>query len=200
MKKGLAAVAVFCLVLGFQNCSQNSMHGDDFSSSSDNIINVPAPVNAGGDGSTSNSTTTPAKVTYVEIPNIVDSSSSSSQKAAVVSPYRLVVSTQSGSIQLMDDANDVLQTRCLSAGSLQELKNILTGASVCSKAIPDVDVCSAVYTPGYASLFADGKRVNLGESRDSCGTGRKDLCGTMTDVFQGYVAYLKAHWSEMECQ
>ncbi|MEK2644133.1 hypothetical protein [Bdellovibrio sp. BCCA] len=199
MKRVLALVATLCLVLGFQNCAQNQMQSLDLAAS-DVSVNLP-PQSSNGDSSTGGSSvSTAGKVTYVEIPNISEDGSVA-QKASPVTPYRLVISLQSGSIQLMDDSNAVLQKRCLDSGSLQELKTILGGANICAASAPAEDqICAMKYQPGYASLFVNEKRVNLGEEQDSCGRGRKDLCGALTDVFQAYVSHVKQHWTEMDCE
>nr|WP_295900074.1 hypothetical protein [uncultured Bdellovibrio sp.] len=194
MKRVLALVATLCLVLGFQNCAQNQMQSLDMASN-EVSVNLP-PQSSNGESSTP----TAGKVTYVEIPNISEDGAVA-QKASEVTPYRLVISLQSGSIQLMDDSNAVLQKRCLDSGSLQELKTILTGANICAASAPaDDQICAMKYQPGYASLFVNEKRVNLGEEQDSCGRGRKDLCGALTDVFQAYVSHVKQHWTEMNCE
>lgn len=193
MNKGLALITTLCLILGFQNC-QSTMQPEGMSSS--NEVSVTLPAVASGGGSSSGSTV--GKVTYVEVPNISDSTSAS-QKTADLTPYRLVISVQTGTIQLMDDSNAVMETRCLDSGSLQELKTILSGASVCA-AQASGDICAMRYTPGYASLYVNESRVNLGEQKDSCGTGRLDLCGGLNDVFQSYVTHVKQNWTQMNCQ
>ncbi len=156
---------------------------------------ITPPSLAGDDGESS----TPAKVTFVEVLQHLTRFGSFT-KASAITPYRLVISLQTGTIQLMDQTNVALRTRCLNNSNLHELKNILAGASVCAKSVDTSSICAAVYTPGYASLFTEGERINLGESRDSCGTGRKDLCGDLNNVFAGYIANVKQHWSEMNCQ
>jgi hypothetical protein len=195
VKRGLALISAACLILGFQNCSQSNLQGGA-GLSEDVAISAPSAI--GGDD------TVTSKVTFVEVPNISEDSSSASQKvsasAAEVTPYRLVVSLQSGTINLMDDRNSVLEKRCLSSSALQELKTILAGSSICAAAVQASNACAQVYSPGYASLYADDERIALGERRDSCGNGQKDLCGGLADVFQNYVANLRNHWSEMSCQ
>ncbi|WP_413613020.1 hypothetical protein [Bdellovibrio sp. HCB-110] len=194
MKRGLALIATLCLVLGFQNCAQNTMQTSDLTAN-EVSVNLP-PSSSNGEEASSGAS---GKVTYVEIPNISDEASVSG-KATELTPYRLVISVQSGSIDLVDDTNAVLQKRCLDSGSLQELKTILGGASICAAANADGEICAMKYTPGYASLYVNEKRVNLGEEQDSCGKGRKDLCGALTDVFQAYVSHVKQHWTEMNCE
>lgn len=190
MKRVLAVVSMLCLVLGFQNCSQSSLQSGAGSVDSSQVaISVP---NQSGESSSQ-------KVTYVEIPNISEDSSVA-QKTAELSPYRLVISVQNGSIQLMDESNNVLQKRCLKSSDLQELQTILAGSSVCAVGSSAADVCAARYKAGYASLYANEKRINLGEERDSCGNGKKDLCGELADVFQNYVSHLRSGWSEMNCE
>ncbi|KHD89055.1 MAG: hypothetical protein OM95_05485 [Bdellovibrio sp. ArHS] len=195
MKRGLALIGILCLVLGFQNCSQSSLQGQGDLASNDVSINMPPQIVEDGNASA------PKAVTYIEIPNIADGETSFSSKAIEATPYRLVISTESGSIQLVDDANAVLENRCLSAGNLEELKTILSGSSICEAQTQDDDqICSMRYKPWYAALYVNEERVKLGEERDSCGKGRKDLCGALTDVFQAYVAHLRLHWSEMNCE
>lgn len=189
MKRLLALTTMFCLVLGFQNCSQSSLQDSTLAGAD---VNVNLPLGSGGEAGDKTS----GKVTYVEIPNVA-ADSSVQQKAGEI--YRLIISVNSGEIQAVDDANTLLEKRCLSSAHLQELKTILSGSSVCEKASAVADQCAMRYKPGYASLFVNEKRVNLGEELDSCGRGRKDLCGAATDVFKAYLDYVKMHWNEMEC-
>lgn len=197
MNRGLAVVGGLCLVLGFQNCTQSSLNGGD-SAVGDVAVSLPSSSSSPSAESADLSSTT-AKVTYVEIPNVVDDVEGL-QKISSRSSYRLVVSTQTGVIQLMDDANESLQTRCLDAASLQELKTILSGSSVCAKSVPNDVMCAMRYKPSYAALYANENRIKLGEEQDSCGRGHKDLCGGVATVFQAYIDHLRQHWTEMNCE
>lgn len=189
MKRLLALGTMFCLVLGFQNCSQSSLQ-DSTLAGADVTVNLPS----GSGGSVSDKSV--GKVTYVEIPNVVNDFSVQ-QKAGEI--YRLVISVNSGEIQAVDDKNSLLEKRCLSSEHLQELKTILGGSSVCEAASSAAEQCAMRYKAGYASLFVNEKRLNLGEELDSCGRGRKDLCGAATDVFKAYLDFVKQHWDQMEC-
>ncbi|NUN06469.1 MAG: hypothetical protein HUU57_11990 [Bdellovibrio sp.] len=181
---------MFCLVLGFQNCSQSSLQ-DSVLAGPDVNINLPT-----GNVPESGEPTS-GKVTYVEIPNVV-SDFAAQQKAGEI--YRLVISMNSGEIQAVDDRNTLLEKRCLSKSHLDELKTILSGSSVCEAVSSAADQCAMRYKAGYASLFVNEKRVNLGEELDSCGRGRKDLCGATTDVFKAYLDLVRNHWAQMECE
>lgn len=192
MKRGLAFISAACLILGFQNCSQSNLQSGEGLSAD---VLISAPLLQGGDESSAST----SKVTFVEVPNIADDSAVQGKAAVSMTPYRLVVSLQSGNINLMDDSNSVLEKRCLSSSSLQELKAILAGASICSATVAAGDVCAQSYTPGYASLYADEQRIALGERRDSCGSGQKDLCGEVASVFQNYVSHLRNNWADMSC-
>lgn len=198
MNRGLALVGGLCLVLGFQNCTQSSLSGDD-GAVADVSVSLPSSSNAPSVGSADMSSTT-AKVTYVEIPNVVGDVEGLQKASSQDGDYRLVVSTQTGVIQLMDESNESLQTRCLDAGSLQELKTILSGSSVCAKSVPDDVMCAMRYKPSYAALYANENRIKLGEEQDSCGRGQKDLCGGVATVFQAYIDHLRLHWTEMNCE
>lgn len=190
LNKFFALITMLCLVLGFQNCSKSALQNSEGLDGNSVTVSLPS-----GNGSQS-----AAKVTYVEIPNADLSQAVSAAKAsAAISSNRLVISVQSGIIQLMDDSNAVLEKRCLSSASLNELNTILSGSSVCAAKVASGDVCGMRYKEAYASLYADENRVKLGEEQDSCGTGRKDLCGEMANVFQNYVSHVKAHWLEMNC-
>ncbi|AFY00196.1 hypothetical protein [Bdellovibrio bacteriovorus] len=195
MTKRLALLTgTVCLILGFQNCSQNSLQTSEMASLND--VSVALPPSGGGD-----SANTPAKVTYVEIPNVSDTVVEGvAAKASELGQYRLVIATDSGRIQLVDEVNTVIQERCLSAGSLSELKTILSGSSVCAAPVKSADMCAMRYKPAYASLYANETRVNLGEEKDSCGTGLKDLCGGLADVFQAYVSHVRNNWTAMNCE
>ncbi|MEN0058406.1 MAG: hypothetical protein AAGB31_06190 [Bdellovibrio sp.] len=190
MKRVLALMTMFCLVLGFQNCSQSNLQNAGDLSGDVSVI-IPSEVGASESQST---------VTYVEIPEVSAESSVSSKASSEALAGRLVISMQSGSIQLMDDANNVLSQRCLDSSRLKELKTILSGSSICATEVSADQICAMRMKSAYASLYADERRVNLGEEMDSCGRGKKDLCGGLADVFRSYVSYVRAHWAEMECE
>lgn len=196
MKRGLALISATCLILGFQNCAQSNLQSGVGITSD---VAITAPKNNLSTGEDSSGVT--AKVTFVEIPNM-EQSGSSLQKAYSGEPtqYRLVVSLQSGTISLMDNKNESLEKRCLSSSSLQELKAILSGSSICADTVSSEALCAQVYSPGYASLYADDERINLGEKYDSCGNGHRDLCGGVADVFQNYISHLRQNWADMSCE
>lgn len=195
LKRFFTLTTVVCLILGFQNCSQpNGFQSSELSASDVTISFAP--------NSTPGTVAATAKVTYVEVPDV--ESPIASQKIAdppvASSSHRLVISTQNGAIDLVDDSNTVLQQRCLSSSDLEELKTILSGSNICSAAAKAADqVCGMSYKAAYASLYADEQRVKLGEELDTCGTGKKDLCGSLSEVFQAYVSHLRLHWQEMNC-
>lgn len=189
LNKFFALITILSLVLGFQNCGQSGLESGG--SLGTNKISVTLPQLGQGKAV--------ADVTYIEIPE-ADQAGSSQKLSGEISTNRLVISIQTGVIQLTDDTNAVLEKRCLSAASLNELHTILGGSTVCAAAPPSSEMCGERYKPAYVSLYADEARVNLGEEQDSCGTGRKDLCGDLATVFQNYVSYVKSHYMEMNCQ
>lgn len=184
------------LVLAFQNCgnqglqAEGTMGGDvkivlHQTSSSDEGSQVPT-----------------AKVTYVEIFDVTEPSRAQQKASDEMTDMRLVISVKSGKIELTDDMNNVVETRCLSAEKLAEMNAILAGSKICASQVvrhPDL-ACDMRMKRAYASLYADQKRVNLGEEFDGCGTGRKDLCGELSAVFKAYVAHVKRNWADMSCQ
>lgn len=178
------------LVLAFQNCGRQGLQSDGAGSGD---VAVTLPQNGVAVAADS------AKVTYIEIPEVADTSGQ--QKiVGEEGDGRLVISLQSGKIQLMDSANNVLQQRCLAPSDLGELKTILSGSKICEAQVAQDAICAMQMKMGYASLYADEKRVNLGEELDSCGRGRKDLCGELSNVFKAYVSHVKANWVEMHCE
>lgn len=194
MTKRLAVLTgTVCLILGFQNCSQNQLQTSEMASMNDVSVSLPPVVE--------NAEPESAKVTFVEIPNVSDMVGDGiSAKASEDSRLRLVIATSTGRIQLVDEINSVLQERCLSAASLAELKAILSGSSVCQAPVQVADMCAMRYKPAYVALYANDTRVNLGEEKDSCGTGLKDLCGGLANVFQAYVSHVRNNWTEMNCE
>lgn len=189
MKRVLALGTMLMLVLAFQNCGRQGLQADGTAGGGRGDVGVTLPLGGSAE----------AKVTYIEIPNVADASSQ--QKVVEdFSESRLVISLQSGVIQLMDNSNNVLKQRCLPESDLGELKTILAGSKVCEAKVPSDAICSMRLKFPYASLYADEKRVNLGEEQDSCGRGRKDLCGDLANVFKAYVSHVKAHWGEMGCE
>lgn len=190
LNKFFAVTMILCLVLGFQNCSKSALQSSENLGNNNVTVSLPSS----GEGKTV------ANVTYIEIPNAERPQDSLKISEVVPISGRLVISLQTGVMQLVDDSNAVLEKRCLSGSSLNELNTILGGSSICATASPSSDICGMSYKPAYASLYADDTRVKLGEEQDTCGTGKKDLCGDLAPVFQAYVSYVKAHWQEMNCQ
>jgi hypothetical protein len=197
VNKGLALLSSVCLIVAFQNCSQETLTststGSESLKSSDVLVTLP-------DASESK-----AKIDFVEIPDI--QSDAVAQKASLsVSPegadsYRLVISVESGVLQILDQSNSVMDRGCLSASDLQELQTILSGSRICQRLLQQEDLmCAQVYKASYVSLYSDDKKISLGEERDSCGNGKKDLCGDLSKVFQAYVAHIRTHWSKMSCE
>ncbi|MGZ3771145.1 MAG: hypothetical protein ACXVCA_15120, partial [Bdellovibrio sp.] len=191
LNKFFTIVIVLFLLLGFQNCSQSNLSGG---AGSAGVSSFSPPSEKNGVAVTN--------VSYIEIPNAEPTTATAlSQKMDSSSSQRLMVSPQTGKIQLVDDADSVLAERCLSSADLNELNTILSSSSVCSApAAPSSEICGMSYKPAYASLVADNTSFDLGEEKDSCGTGKKDLCGDLASVFQNYVAYVKAHFQEMACK
>lgn len=195
VKKVWALVSFFMLVVGFQNCSQSSLQqGGELSSA----VSVGIPQSGSkSDGVLSNEQ---AQVTYLEIPSVADVSADQQKIASEEIDSRLVISLQSGRIQLMNGANSVLQTRCLKQEELAELKTILSGSQICETHVDEDAICAMRVKSAYASLYANERRVHLGAEQDSCGRGRKDLCGGVASVLQAYVSHVKASWSDMNCE
>lgn len=196
MKRVLALSSMLVLVLAFQNCGNQGLQPEGISAGDVKIV-LPHS------GSLEEEVQVPsAKVTHVEIFDVEASSVGQQKVSDEVAEARLVIAVDSGEMQLMDDMNNVLETRCLGSEKLAEMNAILAGSKICAAQIsrqPE-QVCSMRMKRPYASLFADQKRVNLGEEFDACGTGRKDLCGELSAVFKAYVAHVKKGWSEMHCQ
>ncbi len=196
VKRVLALGSMLVLVLAFQNCGNQGLQAGGAMGGDVKIV-LPQT------GSIDEGSQVPAaKVTYVEIFDVAEPSSAQQKASDEITDTRLVISVQSGKIQLMDDVNNVLETRCLSAEKLAEMNAILAGSKICAAKVvrqPD-QVCSMRMKRAYASLYADQQRVNLGEEFDACGTGRKDLCGELSAVFKAYVAHVKSSWADMSCQ
>ncbi len=198
MNKGLALLSTVGLVVAFQNCSQETLTsstlGSESFKSSEVFITLPDALES------------KAKIDFVEIPDI--QSNSVEQKVSVradsateEASYRLVISTESGALQILDQSNFVMDRGCLSISDLKELLTILSGSRICQRQLSKEDLaCAQVYKAGYASLYSDDRKISLGEEYDSCGNGKKDLCGDLSKVFQAYVAHIKANWPQMSCE
>lgn len=195
VKKFWALASFFILVVGFQNCSQSSLQQSGELSS---VVSVGIP--QGGAQPNGVASSEQAQVTYLEIPGVSDLSAEQQKVAAEEVDSRLVISLQSGRIQLMDGANSVLQTRCLKQEDLTELKTILAGSQICETFVAEDAICAMRIKSAYASLYANDKRVSLGAEHDSCGRGRKDLCGGLASVLQAYVSHVRSSWANMSCE
>lgn len=192
MNKGLALVGMLGLIVAFQNCSQETLtsSSNDFNS---NEVAVTLP----GDEKQS------AKITFVEIPDLPVAESMAKLGQSLRNEeeaFKLVISVESGALQILDQGNAVMDKGCLSSSDLEELKSILGGSRICKSQASQQEICAQIYKPGYAALYADDDKISLGEERDSCGNGKQDLCGELSSVFQAYVAHIKNNWSKMSCE
>ncbi len=176
MKKIAALVGTVCLIIGFQNCSQSNLSPDGLDAS------------LTGAGGESGKVTVIAPVVAIEL-----SSAESSQ---------WVIDISSGEIRYTSGKGEVSATRCLSSEDHASLKKILEEAKVCEASKAPADrICSQVYTSGYATLNSeDTKRVVLGESRDGCGSGQKELCGDQGEALRAFLNHVSQNLSNMVCQ
>lgn len=180
MRKHWIVVIAGCLILGFQNCSQNGLVQTDLASSNLSIV-APVPGSM-GDSSSEDS----ASVDSVLIP----------------SPEGvLTVQADSGKISLVDENDQVLEVACLGSQELVELQSYLKSYNLCGKPAVSADtMCAQSYTKGYASLMIGEQKMNLGESFDSCGRGFKDFCGDQAQSFRGLAVYIQKNFHSLSCQ
>ncbi len=189
MKKIWAVSLIVILVLSFQNCEQSARSGYGTLSSTGVQVGIP-------DQSSQSRVT----ITEFEIPNVADSAGVSSKSTEGFGPYRLLVSLENGELELLDSDNNILQKRCLSESELSEGKTILADSKICETKVQSDLVCGMRFKYAYASLYSEDQRVALGEEQDTCGRGKKDLCGGLAKVFQAYVSHIRANWAQMNCE
>jgi len=179
MLKNWSLIIIGCLILGFQNCGRNGFAPEYNSSGNINQV-TPGDV---VDGATDESSSSP--VTAVEIPT---------------GSGPLTIQTDSGKITLIDQGqSQAIEQGCLNAKDLAELQSYTKTYNLCSNT-RKADLCTQVYTAGYASLIVNNQKLNLGESFDGCGKGFKDFCGAQAEGFRGLVDYIVKNFPSMKCQ
>lgn len=195
MKKLYPILAAIVVTLAFQNCSPHSMDSGLITRDSSSLTF----------GDTSLPRLTPLdsildEVKILEIPRVSFSSDDDPEKTGLNDAYALRVDLMTGMIDLVDrnDAS-VLASRCLSLTSRDEVVTILQSSQLCEQGRPD-KLCAQRYTPEYASLIANAKVIPLGEELDSCGSGKKDLCGESAVMLKGFIKFVKSNWQDMSCE
>lgn len=195
MKKLYPILAAFVVTLGFQNCSPHSMDsgligGDSSLTFGDTSL----PSMAGASDSILN------EAQLLEIPQVSFSSDKGLEKTSSSEAYTLRINLSTGAIELVDRGDSsVLASRCLSLNSRDEVMAILRSSQLCEQGRSD-KLCAQRYTPEYANLVANGKVIPLGEEFDSCGSGKKDLCGDSASVLKGFIGFVKSNWQDMTCE
>lgn len=186
IKRLSLVIGSLCLILGFQNCSQQNNLSEE-----------------GSLGAASGALASPAdasKITYVEIMESPLVPTVSNKVGSVSAESRLLISPKTGEIHAVDSLNKVLDTKCLSAADLATLNQILNSASICKMPVTKADMCATRYIPAYAALVLGQERINLGEQRDSCGYGRQEICGSLGEVFRDFVSHVRENIDNMKCQ
>lgn len=186
----MAFFIVTCLVVGFQNCAQNGANLSADLGSGDLASQAPS-----ADAAFLEST---PEVTFVEIPQYQTLGKTSSLTDSL--EKRLVISTATGRIQLMDSKNAVHGVACLNFDDFSKFKKSIEGSAICAAGVTDAEICAMRYKPPYAVLFTGAQeRISLGEELNSCGRGKVDLCGDIKKDFQEIIQHIELNWKSMAC-
>lgn len=184
----MAFFIVTCLVVGFQNCAQNGLNSQ--LGSGDFASQAPS-----ADAEFLEST---PEVTFVEIPQYQVAGKTASLASALET--RLVISTATGRIQLMDSKNSVHGVACLNFDDFNKFKKSIEGSAICAAGVTEAEICAMRYKPPYAVLFTGAQeRISLGEELNSCGRGKVDLCGDIKQDFQAIIQHIELNWKSMAC-
>ncbi len=196
MNRAVMLVAGLILIIGFQNCAQqspNALQQANFQSQ-DSSADV-EKIYPDGDLS---------RVDTIEIP-IRYQDENSTARAKLLREGHLLVSMRNGIIMAVDDGGQKMNEHdhCISDDDRVELRSILSRANVCRKKLAGEDgmVCAQVIKSPYASLYKSDEKIDLGKDTDSCGLKALELCGegSLREDFLALITKVKSNWSSSSC-
>lgn len=191
VNKFYAVFAAVVVAVGFQNCSPSSMDSGFDMMGSDIAIGTGKTANLGANTLNVDlrDTSTLEVLHPLEAPTAPDSTTND---------QKIVVELHQGVIQIKSSDGSLVAERCLPSNLQQEIAAVLHASRLCENQVTE-SICAQRYQEGYATIVVNGFATSLGEKRDSCGTGTKDLCGESSAAFKGIVKYIRSSWSTFDC-
>lgn len=171
MKKAVVITSFICLILGFQNCSQSSLSGNDTNTGSSEKVESLESVSK------------VELVSHDESQWVLDVNSGQinyTSRSGVVSATRCLSQEDQAELKSIFENASICE------------KDYASGEGV---------ACTAIYTPGYAVLVSDNSdRMALGEAFNGCGYGQKEICGIKGSSFKAFLTHISSNIDSMSCQ
>lgn len=187
MKTKMTSVVFLVIVLFFsyQNCSQKQFSKDS------------SPI--------SQNSVTSQKLSDLQVQNLkfFTEQDSEMQKGAntfYVKTKRLYsLDTDSGVLAEHDQATGSLNTYCLTAELLTEVRTIIASSSVCRGGLAKAEVCAQVIAEPYAELITASEVIELGSASDACGSNKIDLCEDQSSVLKFWIQSVHSQLPQLGC-
>lgn len=108
---------------------------------------------------------------------------------------------QTGVFSMLDNSTETYQNYCLSSDLLIQIKDIISGASVCKTEpiLTEGTVCSQVIMPPYAEVVTSNDVIQLGYASDSCGSNAVDLCEDQSAKLKQWIQTVSNQLSQFQC-
>lgn len=107
--------------------------------------------------------------------------------------------TESGVLAEHDQAADTLNTYCLNAELLTEVRMIISNSSVCRSGPSTAEACAQVITEPYAELTTSNDVIQLGSASDACGSNKIDLCDEQANILRGWIESVHSQLPQLGC-
>lgn len=190
MKNEVASilVAVFVLLISFQNC-QKPPYPDELNSSNVNAFSNRADL--GLETIREVAFTIPSTKTVVKAGNSYQ----------INYNKVLTIDVSTGVITESSDIAPTTTEFCLNSALKNELINILKSSQVCTKqpVLPPGTMCSQVLKLAYAQIVTSKTQYELGSASDGCGSNSVDLCDDQPNILKGYIEAIKNQYQQLSC-
>ena len=190
MKKEVSSilVAVFILLISFQNC-QKPPYPDELNSSNINAFSNRTDLGLEA-----------IRVAVFMIPatqTVVKAGNSYQINYNKV----LTIDVNTGVITESSDVAATTTEFCLNSALKSELISILKSSQVCTKqpVLPPGTMCSQVLKLAYAQVVTSNAKYELGSASDGCGSNSVDLCDDQPNILKGYIEAIKNQYQQLSC-
>ena len=176
---------IIVLFFSYQNCSQKQFT-DEPSQKSQNVVSS-------------------QKLSDLQVQNLKfftekDSElQSGSHKIYVKTKTLYSLDTESGVLAEHDQAADTLNTYCLNAQLLSEIRSLISVSSICRSGPSTAEACAQVITEPYAELMTASDVIQLGSASDACGSNKIDLCDDQSSVLKDWIESIRSQLPQLGC-
>jgi len=176
---------VVVLFFSYQNCSQKQF-ADETSQKSQNVVSS-------------------QKLSDLQVQNLKFFTEKDSEiqngahKFYVKTKTLYSLDTESGVLAEHDQAADTLNTYCLNAELLSEIRSLISSASICRSGPSTAEACAQVIVEPYAELITANDVIQLGSASDACGSNKIDLCDDQSSVLKSWIESVHSQLPQLGC-